>query len=104
MRVAYELCCGLATDFDPLFSQARGQIALPLLHLRTLNPHVVGALQQLGSETGGRGGICAPRQIKPMVSAASGGHGHEGGRALCVGVSAFAFQVGEWLNNSHPIK
>ena len=47
--------------------------------------------------------MCAPRQVRPMVAAASGGRDQEGGEALCVGVSAFAFQVGGWQNKDRKM-
>ena len=74
--------------------QACGRMALPLEHLRTLNPHVAGALksqQQQQSDTVGRR-VVAPRQFEPMM-ASPNDHRSAANVDICIGVSAFAFQV-----------
>ncbi len=78
-------------------------MALPLLHLRSLNPHVENALQSCGLAS-----VMAPRQPKPLLplprqQAMAGGHGSGGGGGegsmVLVGVSAFAFQG----TNAHAV-
>ena len=68
---------------------ARQRAAQPLLHLRSLNPFVEGALAAPGDEAGaGPRGWHLPRQL-------AGSAGRRGGHGVAVaGVSAFAFQVG----------
>ena len=75
--------------------QACGRMALPLEHLRTLNPHVAGALQsqqQQQSDTACRR-VGAPRQFEPMMAAKPSGYRSAADVGICIGVSAFAFQV-----------
>ena len=65
------------------------QLVLPVLHLRTLNPHIEDTLSTHGSD---RRKLIATRQLAPMA-------GPKAEAALMCGTSAFAFQG----TNAHAI-
>ena len=65
------------------------QLVLPVLHLRTLNPHIESTFSAHGSD---RRKLMATRQLVPMAGA-------EAEAALMCGTSAFAFQG----TNAHAI-
>lgn len=89
--------------------QASQRAALPVLHLRTPNPHVCQALDAAGGAA-----AAMPRQAQPLMLPAAAaaaeagvratrstfGDGAKSHEALVMGVSAFAFQVrlrrGRW--------
>jgi acyl transferase domain-containing protein len=60
--------------------QLAAQSVVPVLHLRTLNPHITSAAESAGVAAGG--GLAIPRAGAPLV-----------GGGCSLGVSAFAFQV-----------
>lgn len=63
--------------------QAAAAAALPVLHLRTINPYVASAISSSMPEDAG-GLLAMPRTVMPLHMA--------GGNMLNVGVSGFAFQ------------
>lgn len=63
--------------------QLAGRLAAPLLHLRSLNPHVESVLSSKGLPAGS---LALPMACAPLADAGS----TEG---MAMGVSAFAFQV-----------
>ena len=68
------------------------QGGLPLINLRTLNPHVVGALSESAAGLGARRAWAMPKQAHGRPSTAAGLPCNEGG-SFTAGVSAFAYQV-----------
>ena len=68
------------------------QGGLPLINLRTLNPHVVGALSESAAGLGARRAWAMPKQAHGRPSTAAGLPCNEGG-SFIAGVSAFAYQV-----------
>lgn len=66
---------------------AAGQAALPVLHLRALNPYLIGTLEAPGIA----GTVSVPRQQRGAVL------GQQAAGSI-TGISSFAFQVG-WQEN-----
>jgi acyl transferase domain-containing protein len=81
-----------------VIQQATQQAALPIMHLTTVNPHVVDAAVATSSAR-----LSAPRQQQPVLppQAHHQGSSQAGsdGLAINVGVSAFAFQG----TNAHAV-
>ena len=71
------------------------QGGLPLLNLRTLNPHVAGALSESAAGTGARRAWAMSRQAHGRPSAAAEPQSDEDS-SFVAGVSAFAYQVKLW--------
>lgn len=66
------------------------RLALPVLHLRSLNPYLLGTLGSGDVATT----ISIPRQTRALVLGTTSALGSSHGTRSITGVSSFAFQVG----------